>query len=131
MLDVALHLHAPVLNVASGVAQRLERHANLDLEAPRRDASLRLPEEVRAQIVLSWHHVRAGNEAARLALRAICLHAEWIDDKDKCPALVMECVEMHLDVVIAADAIAIGERRVYARAPAVRLECAHAEVDRG
>src|SRR3982751_1116302 len=68
MLYVALDLQPPILNVARRVPQRLEGDADLDLESPWRDMSFRLPEKVRAQVVLPRHHVRARNEAAGLAL---------------------------------------------------------------
>ena len=71
----------------------------------------RLPEEVGAQVVLARPHVRAGNEAAALALRAVGLDAERIDDEDEGAIALVERVEVDLDVVVAADAVAIGERR--------------------
>src|SRR5206468_407264 len=64
VLDIALDLQSPILHVARGVAQRLEGDAYLHLEAPRRDAALRLPEKVRAEIVLSRHDIGARDEAA-------------------------------------------------------------------
>src|SRR5438874_3128652 len=42
----------------------------------------------------------------------------------------MKGVEVDLDIVVAADAVAIGERRVHRVAAAVWLEGANPEVDR-
>src|SRR4051812_35552872 len=130
VLDVALNLKSPVLHVARGVSQRLEWDADLDLESPRRDASLRLPEEVRAQVVLARHDVGAGNEPAAFALHAVGLHTEWIDDEDECASPVEKGVEVQLDVVVAAHPVAIGQRRVDAGVAAVWLERADAEIHR-
>src|SRR5205085_11947233 len=67
VLDVPLDLESPVLHVTRGVPERLEGNANLDLEAPRGHASLRLPQKVRTEIVLTRHDVGARDEATRLA----------------------------------------------------------------
>ena len=123
-------MNAPVLHVTGGISQRLEGYANLDLEAPCRHPPLGLPEKVGAQIVLAGHHVRAGYEAARLTLGPVRLDAQGIDDENEGPALIVKRVEMNFDVVVAADSITVGEGSVHTAAPAVRLECANAEVDR-
>ena len=69
----------------------------------------RLPEKVRAQIILAWSDVRAGNEATTFALRPVGLDAEWVDDEHEGAIQLVEGVEVDLDVVIARDAIAVGE----------------------
>src|SRR5689334_7505171 len=100
MQDVSLDLQPPILHVARGVAQRFERNANLDFETPWRHMPLRLPEKVGAEIVLTRHHVRAGNEATRFALRPICLDAEGVDDENERSALVVKRIQVDLDVVV-------------------------------
>src|SRR4051812_14199366 len=92
--------------------------------------SLRSPEKVGAQIVLSRHNVRARDEAPGLALHAVRLHSQRIHDEDECATAVVKRVEVDLDIVVPADAIAIGERRVHPRVAAMWLERPDAEVDR-
>src|SRR5437868_13248287 len=106
VLDVPLDLESPVLHVTRGVPERLEGNANLDLEAPRGHASLRLPQKVRTEIVLTRHDVGARDEATRLAFHSIGLHAERVHDKDERTTLVMKRVDMNLDVVITAHTVA-------------------------
>jgi hypothetical protein len=83
-----------------GIAKAAERNADFDLESIVRDMSTRLPNEIRAQIILARHDVRAGNEASDLALRAVGLNAKWIDDEDERAISLAEGVEMDLDVVV-------------------------------
>ena len=89
--------------------------------------ALRLPDEVGAQIVLSRRDIGAGNEPAAFALRPVGLNAERVDDEDERAIALVEGVEMDLDVVVRADAVAIGKGIRYRT---VRLEGADAEVDR-
>ena len=61
-----------------------------------------------------------------LALGAVGLDAERVDDEDEGAVALVEGVEVELDVVVAADAVAVGERRGHR----ARLgEGADAEVD--
>jgi hypothetical protein len=100
VLHAAIDLEAPLLNVGVGIAKAAEWNADFDLESIVRDMSTRLPNEIRAQIILARHDVRAGNEASDLALRAVGLNAKWIDDEDERAISLAEGVEMDLDVVV-------------------------------
>ena len=131
MLHVTDDLEPPALHTARGVAERLEGNSHLDLKPPVGDTSLRLPEEVGAQIVLTGHHIRSRNESAALALHAVRLYAERVDDEDERTPPVVEGVEMHLDVVVTAHTIAVSEGGVDRLSAPMRLEGADPEVDRG
>ena len=89
--------------------------------------SARLPLEVGAQIVLPRPDVRSGNEPASFALRAVGLDAERVDDENEGAIELVEGIEVDLDVVVGADAVAVGERRGNGSA---WRERAQAEVDR-
>jgi hypothetical protein len=113
------------------VAKALERDADLDLVAVVGEAPLGLEDEIRAQVGRVTRRRDAAHTArARLIAfhqRAVELHAERVDAEDHRLAAVVEGAEQELHVVVAADAVAVGERRVDRAVPLVR---AYAEVDR-
>jgi hypothetical protein len=127
VLRATIDLQSPILYRRERITQAAERDANLHLVPPIRHAALGLPTEIRAEVRLAGHDVRAGNESPALALRAVGLHTERIDDEHERAVAFGERIEMNLDVVVGTDVIAIGEGRAHRR---VRLEGANAEVDR-
>ncbi|OLC98218.1 MAG: hypothetical protein AUJ00_00045 [Gemmatimonadetes bacterium 13_1_40CM_3_70_6] len=133
MLGDALDLQPPVLRIGALVAQALERDADLDLEAPRRHVAARLIHEIGVQVD-GRVEAAAGAGAARragvhaVAPHAVLLDAERVHGEEQGTAVVVVGVEQDVDAVVAVDVVAVGERR--AHHGAVRLEGAHAEVDR-
>jgi hypothetical protein len=128
VLHPTIDLEPPVLLGRTRVSKAAEWNADLDLESSFEQVAARLPNEVGAQIVLPWHDVRPGDEPAVLALRTVGLNAERVDDEHQRAVSFVEGVEMDLDVIVSADAVAIGESR---RDGAVWFEGANAEIDRG
>src|SRR6185503_10537984 len=109
------------------VAKAAERNPDLDLVPPLLDVSLRLPDEVRAQVVLPRADIRTGDEAPSFAPRAVGLDAERIDDENEGAIALVERVEVNLHIVVGADSVPVGHRRGNG---AVRLVGSNAEVDR-
>ncbi len=125
-------LDAPVLNRGALVAQALERNADLDLEATRRDSTLRLVDVIGVQIddpVEAPARIPpAGGAGNPLTADAVLLRAQRIDGKEERAAPIVERVEQDLNVVVGSDVVAVGERRPHHIA--VLFEGADAEVDR-
>ena len=116
VMHVPVDLQSPALRRRRRIAKARERDADLYDVTRVGHASLRLPDEVGAQIVLAGRDVRA-----------VGLHAERVDDEHERAIALVEGVEVDLDVVIGGDAVAVGERGGDRSA---RLEGADAEVDR-
>jgi hypothetical protein len=112
MLHAPDDVDAPALRLRLLVADTLEGNADLDLVPVFREPSLRL-------------ELMIGVEIGSLPVgkHPVALHAKRVDGEEVCAPAVVERVEEELNVVVAADAVAIGVRRVHR---AVRLERADA-----
>jgi hypothetical protein len=125
VLHLTEDVDAPGLHAARLVTDALERDANFDLVAPRRDAAAGVEDEVRALV----HGVVAHGVAARpCAFRehAVRLHAQRVHHERERATPVVEGVEQDRDVVVGAYAVAVGKRRVHRAVPLVGTD---AEVD--
>ncbi len=111
-------VEAPVLRITRLVAQGLERDPHLDLVAPGGLVALGFVDVVGAQVERIGAGDGGGEEVdgrpRRVAQRAVGLHAERVHAEDQRLAPVVEGVEQDLDVVVAGDLVAIGERGAHA-----------------
>jgi hypothetical protein len=121
VLDPAQDVDAPGLLPALLVAQALERDPDLDFIAAGDEAAARLEDVVRVQVHVPVEEVEpdaapapghpAGAAGELIAAGAVLLDAERVDAEEEGAPPVVVGVEEDLDVVVAADVVAVGARR--------------------
>src|SRR4029079_14446127 len=130
-LDAADDVKAPVLGGRRLVAQALERNADLDLVPEVGQMSLRVEDEIGAEVCRRAPAGHAAEPGARSISpfheSAVHLDAERVDAEHARLPAVVERGEEELDPVVVVHPIAIPERRAHAAGGRMG---AHAEMDR-
>ena len=127
MLHLPHNVDPPVLHVLRLIAKALERNPDFHLVAGRSRATLRLEDEVRAEIGLFARLLAASERAAAAAARAlvqraISLDTERVDREHHRLTTVVERAEQDLNVVVAEDLVAIEQVRVHQPVCLVRAD---------
>jgi hypothetical protein len=107
-LHLALHLEPPLLLLASGVPQGLERDAHLHHPAVAGQPALGLPQEVRVPVGRPAHH--PARRLRTLRADAVLLHAERVHREEIGAPPIQEGVEIENDVVVIVDRVPVGAR---------------------
>ena len=139
VLHSTQHVDAPGLLVAVLIAQALERNPDLDLVAALVHPAARLEDVIGIEVDVAVERAHAPESAAgrggaarapaeRRAARAVLLHAERVNAEQERDLPVVVGVEEDLDVIFAADIVAVGVGG--ADHVAVQLPGDDAEVDR-
>ena len=112
VLHLADDVDAPALHVGRLVADALEGDVELDLVAVVGEPAPRIEDVVRREVGLAHLHAPARPPLFPLGAVAVLLDAERVDAEEEGLAPVVEGVEEELDVVVALDPVAVGERGV-------------------
>src|SRR6185437_9245440 len=108
MLHVTRYVEAPVLRRGCLIANALEWNAHFHFVTVRRHTTLRLPDEIRAEI-----RQRAASGcvvgSATLHQCSVSLAAERIHLEDECLTAVVEGAQKKLDAILRVYVIAIGK----------------------
>src|SRR6185437_889156 len=136
MLHVTRYVEAPVLRRGCLIANALEWNAHFHFVTVRRHTTLRLPDEIRAEIrqraasgcVVGSAESGGVVGSATLHQCSVGLTAERIHLEDECLTTVVKGAQQEFDAIFRVYVIAIGEIRMHGL---VRFIRAHAEVDGG